>query len=528
MIQIIRNEAGNCVTFQGSSNPVYWNSCLSGEVDSEDANLINIKNDIRTISESEIVYEFYNIPYTDFLDSSGDGFANALECAEYITSECNVLGSIGEQVASDNDSFNFSLDAKDNTILMSTGDYFPVNTIQATLNDGKLDINSITGSKVYYSNINPDNLSMNSSLMTGTSTSKVNALNALFQNTGTASASAPSITSSLAVSMTQGDTLNYELTANYGVGYEWDLSSVSGIVNIEGNFRKIIGGSNLPSGIYNIPVKAINYNGEASETIVLTIDEPDFSNTKSIKFNNLDYLSANASQVNSALGRSSNGSGSSDAWSISMWVKPVATQNNQTFFYFGGNDNNNEGHIEVRYYGNSSLQSVQLEYGSNNNKLKMLTPNGSLPRNVWSHLVITYDGGTTGASSGGLSTYYGRFNFYINGVLVSTSNSHSNYGYNGSIKDEMFQIGKKGIGTNYIRDNGKIDEIAIWNNDQSSNISDIYNSGNTFDLSTLATPPSNWWRMGDEDTYPTILDNAGSTNLTMNSMTAASIVNDTP
>ena len=33
-IKIKRNDAGNCIEFQGSSNPVYWNACLSGEVDS--------------------------------------------------------------------------------------------------------------------------------------------------------------------------------------------------------------------------------------------------------------------------------------------------------------------------------------------------------------------------------------------------------------------------------------------------------------------------------------------------------------
>ena len=74
-IKIIRNEAGNCVTFQGYSNPVYWNSCLSGEVDTTESQLINIKNDVRSIDESETVYEFYRIPYTDFQDADGNYFS---------------------------------------------------------------------------------------------------------------------------------------------------------------------------------------------------------------------------------------------------------------------------------------------------------------------------------------------------------------------------------------------------------------------------------------------------------------------
>ena len=47
-IKIVRNEAGNCITFEGSSNPVYWNACLSGEVAGSGANLVNVINDIRT------------------------------------------------------------------------------------------------------------------------------------------------------------------------------------------------------------------------------------------------------------------------------------------------------------------------------------------------------------------------------------------------------------------------------------------------------------------------------------------------
>ena len=84
--------------------------------------------------------------------------------------------------------------------------------------------------------------------------------------------------------------MNYELTANFGVGYEWDFSNVSGIVNVEGNVRKIVGGSSLSVGTYNIPVKAINYNGEDSETIVLTVSTPPFCNTtKSVRFQNQDW-----------------------------------------------------------------------------------------------------------------------------------------------------------------------------------------------------------------------------------------------
>jgi len=365
---------------------------------------------------------------------------------------------------------------------------------------------------------------------TGTAIDVCNTLNAIFQSSGTPTGDLPSITSPLTINSVEGSIINYELTASFGVGYEWDLSSVSGLTTVDCNIRKLVGVSSLTAGTYNIPVKAINYNGEDSETIVLTVSNPSFSNTKSVSFDNLDYLSANAGILQNVLGRSSNGSGSSDAWSVSFWVKPEASQNNQTLFYYGGDDNNNEGHIWFRYYGGSSFEGVMLEYGTGNNNLKMLMPTGSIPRGQWTHLLITYDGGTTGSASGNLSTYYSRFKFYADGVLKSTSNTHQNFGYSGSIKPEIFQIGKKGNATSYIRNNGKLDEVAVWDSDQSANVSSIYNSGTPLDLSGLTSSPLHWWRMGDGDSYPYLFDTGSQANCVfiMSNMTAANIVNDVP
>ena len=90
-IKIKRNEAGNCITFEGSSNPVYWNSCLSGEIDSSDNTLVNVINDIRTAQSGTPFYEFFRIPYTDFLDANGNSFSNSQDCVDYINQEANVL-----------------------------------------------------------------------------------------------------------------------------------------------------------------------------------------------------------------------------------------------------------------------------------------------------------------------------------------------------------------------------------------------------------------------------------------------------
>ena len=355
-------------------------------------------------------------------------------------------------------------------------------------------------------------------------TATVNALNSIFQSSGTPTDEPPNITSPLTISLVEGQTLNYELTADYGVGYEWDFSNVSGVVNVEGNIRKIIGGSSLSAGTYNIPVKAINYNDEDSQTIVLTVSTPPFSNTKSVQLNNQDFLGANAALLDSTLGRSGNGSGSSDAWTISFYIKPTSSSSGRVVFYFGSNDTTNGGFFEIRLTSNNR---IRLQYGSGNNYLRFQSPN-SLTANVWQHITYTYDGGTTGSSSGSITDYYSRFSLYIDGVSQSTSNSNNNFGWSSGITGQNLRVGKL-VSGNFL--NGeKIDELAIWDSDESSNISDIYNGGVPFDLSTLTNDPKHWWRMGDGDTFPNLQDNGSAANcvFVMNNMTSSDIVNDVP
>lgn len=357
-------------------------------------------------------------------------------------------------------------------------------------------------------------------------TTTTNNLNAIFQTAGSNGGNIPVITSSLAVTLQQGSALNYELTSDYGVGYEWDLSSVSGVITVEGNVRKLIGGSSLTNGTYNIPVKAINYFGEDSETLVLTVSAPAYNNTKSVFFRQNDFctLTANSSNPLYRLNQ-----GSATAWSISFWLKPSTSNNqNQTILSFGGDDTDNEGRVQIKYNGNnSSRRRVGLFYGTNFNNLIMWSSNGSTSAGVWAHWTIVYDGGTTENGSGGISDSYSRFKIYKNGVQETTSNSNSNYGFSGEIKAEQFRFCRQSGGSQYMR-NSNLDEMAIWGSDENANISDIYNSGTPHDLNLLTSSPNHYWRMGDGDTYPTLEDNAGSLDATMFNMTVADIVNDVP
>jgi len=406
-----------------------------------------------------------------------------------------------------------------------------LNSLQANVDNGVCYIKDLAKDIEIVSNSEFDDFVDENNNTYGNNVTEVcNALNAIFQTSGTPSDLVPVITSSLSISLVQGETINYELTADYAVGYEWDFSNVSGVTTVEGNMRKIVGGSSISTGTYNIPVKAINYNGEDSETIVLTVSEPPFANTKSVNFNNGDFLESDSpSSLDGIIGRSGNGSGSSDAWTTSFFFKPGTASNaSQTIIYFGAQDVANNGQWQIKY--NGSLKRVELRYGSNNNRLNLVTDSDSLTASQWHHIMVTYDGGTTGASSGDLSDYYSRFKVFIDGSEETTTNSHQNFGYTGSIlgsSNGNFRVGRWNSGQN-LRNNTRVDEIALWDSDQSANISDIYNSGTPHDLSELSTPPTNWWRMGDGDTYPTLQDKEDVADFTMTNMTSGDIVSDVP
>ena len=407
-----------------------------------------------------------------------------------------------------------------------------LNSLQATVGTGVCSIHDLAKNIDIVSSLPFDQFFDENGSTYGSNVLEVcNALNAVFSASGSPTGNAPVITSSTGISLTQGETLNYELTADYGVGYEWDLSNVPGVATVEGNPRKLIGGSSLTAGEYAIPVKAINYNGEDSEIIELSVGSPPFANTKSVNFSNNDYLGANAGILQNVLGRSANGSGSSDAWSISFWFKPgTATNSSQTIFYFGNQTVSNQGYIQIKYNGsNTNGRRIEMRYGSNNNRLNFNTPTDGLNSGQWYHVLISYDGGTTGVASVSVNDYYSRFKFFIDGVQQTTTNSNNNYGWSGSIIGQNLRVGRWNNGQS-LRNNCKVDELAVWDSDESANISDIYNGGVPDDFSLLTTEPKHWWRMGDGDSYPYLFDVGSEANciFIMSNMTVADIVNDVP
>jgi hypothetical protein len=182
-IRIVRNEAGNCINFYGASNPTHWNACLSGEVDSVDTNAVNVINDIITAETGVTQYEFFRIPYTEFVDADGNGFADAQSAADYITEKANVIGLSGEGIDLTGETVCFSLDATSTSIMIDNGYAFGVNTIKAIGHaDGTIHIVSNDGADdiTHFHHLDAGNTCINGDSVSGGLNDVVNSLNELF------------------------------------------------------------------------------------------------------------------------------------------------------------------------------------------------------------------------------------------------------------------------------------------------------------------------------------------------------------
>ena len=228
-----------------------------------------------------------------------------------------------------------------------------------------------------------------------------------------------------------------------------------------------------------------------------------FSNTKSIELDGIDdYVNVGSSSL-----------GITSAISVSAWVK-IPTSNTG-----GGGTNIQMIVCEDTTSGGQrnwllSWRGTGYNYFSfsiwhTNLTNTSINSTGITPNDgQWHHLLGTFDG----------STGTNGMKFYIDGVLNGQKTATST-GINSFSSSEP-TIGAITNGTARILE-GNIDEVAIWNSDQSANATTIYNSGRPNDISSLS--PLSWWRCGDGDTAPTLTDNgSGGNDGTMTNFTTFS------
>jgi len=214
---------------------------------------------------------------------------------------------------------------------------------------------------------------------------------------------------------------------------------------------------------------------------------PSFSNTQSTEYDGMDAYVAMGDVLDFDR---------LDAFSISCWFKRggVATE-----FLVDKSEDSGD------YRGYSILipntdNKIYFTLRRTLTDFIQVKSNTAITDTDWHNLVITYSG--SGLTSG--------VNIYIDNVNDTGTGTGTLSG--STITAQPLQIGARNGANNFL---GKIDEVSIFNSELSaSDITSIYNSGVPNDISSLS--PLSWWRCGDGDTAPTIVDNgSGGNNGTM-------------
>ena len=227
--------------------------------------------------------------------------------------------------------------------------------------------------------------------------------------------------------------------------------------------------------------------------------------------------------------RAANGTGASDAWSISLWVK----YNNLVIVDFSTLYAQHQfpiiSSINMILIQARTSQNIRLTLGNFSDNIRMTTTNNIFTGNDWHHLLITYNGGLTGANPPDpVAVYTANLKIFIDGILQTTTDSLQGTGVVDGIDADAINLnnGITGTGNPFP---GKVDQFAIWDSDQQANIAAIYNGGVIHNLAALSPPPSNYWRINPNlDSFPTIKASLGSTNITATNLVVGDYSTDIP
>lgn len=236
----------------------------------------------------------------------------------------------------------------------------------------------------------------------------------------------------------------------------------------------------------------IHYSSWSPETnLTGTASTPSFSNTQSVEFDGVDdYVDCGnpaSLQITGAL-------------TISAWVKMSLSAGNQTPILSKDNISARCFALWASVLGASNPIFIIF----NNNTSTRVDATTNIKDNSWHHILVAFNPSTS-------------LSIYVDGVLegINTTSIPS------SIDNDAvnFEIGRL---TPSYKFNGNIDEIAVWNSDQSSNVSSIYNGGIPSDLSSYS--PLSSWRFEGTGTTATDSGSGGNDGTLTNGVTRSTDV----
>ncbi len=181
----------------------------------------------------------------------------------------------------------------------------------------------------------------------------------------------------------------------------------------------------------------------------------------------------------------------SDPWSISTWV--TADTRTTALGLIGNTTSANGIRIQTSNPGSPNIEFTFYMVGGGtwvNNYLAVSSGAVAWLSTTWYHLVVTYDGSVTGAG----------LNMYVNNN--PTTSASADFTAGDSVSTANLAIGaRKPTPAFSLGWNGKIDEVALFDYKlEASDVQAIYDATDTnltADLSSMATPPVVWYRMGD-------------------------------
>jgi hypothetical protein len=226
------------------------------------------------------------------------------------------------------------------------------------------------------------------------------------------------------------------------------------------------------------------------------------SNTYSMNFDGTDDR-LDASVVTS----------SATSGTISAWVKT----NTSAFMPIFSVSNNSSGvaneWITFQVDNNGKFEIASNRLGT----VEIYESSSTITDNAWHHVMVTSNGSS--------------YKLFLDGSEQTSASGNNTGTWIGDVgTKDACTVGamrrNTDISNTYF--NGNIDEVAIWDSDQSSNISTIYSSGSPGNL--LALNPKAWLRMGDgleANSGTTVYDmSAFSNNMTM--VSSPAYQSDTP
>lgn len=233
---------------------------------------------------------------------------------------------------------------------------------------------------------------------------------------------------------------------------------------------------------------------------------PPFVNQYSMSFDGVDEYTKGSTTFSELDGGTQ--------FTLSMWVKVTNLAANRIIFHIPRNTTANNSQVLVFLRTNGSLDISVSGAPQFSRSIPSVITAGN-----WHHVLICFDLAQVATAN--------KIRPFVDGVDVFSSANA--LGTSFPVSSGAVWLGEEANG--YIAPFlGNIDEVALWNSDQRSNVAAIYNSGVPFDLSTLGTAPDHWWRMGDGDTWSgsqwLLNDNIGSYDLSSINMEEADRTTD--